>query len=183
MKLEPDAPQKYCESHQDEFRIAEQVRAEYVVLSLDSLLPQIQVEPAEAKKSYDERQRESASGDTPGESYPDRSGQERGRCGKTESKGESGRGRRGAEEEPEQLCRARQGVFQDPGSAATAAIFATFGRGSMVKGFDDAVFSMKVGEISGPVETEYGYHIIRVTAINAGSIKTFDRHVPRSSGS
>ena len=50
VKLEPDAPQRYYEGHQDEFRIAEQVRAEYVVLSLDSLLPQIQVEPAEAKK-------------------------------------------------------------------------------------------------------------------------------------
>ena len=67
---------------------------------------------------------------------------------------------------------------QDPGSAAKGGDLGTFSRGSMVKGFDDAVFSMKVGEISGPVETEYGYHIIRVTTINAGSIKSFDQVRP-----
>jgi len=48
----------------------------------------------------------------------------------------------------------------------------------MVKGFDDAVFSMKAGEISAPVETEYGYHIIRVTGINPGQVKSFEQARP-----
>lgn len=38
-----------------------------------------------------------------------------------------------------------------------------FGRGQMVKEFEDAVFSMKVGQISSPVKTQYGYHIIKLT--------------------
>ncbi|WP_126051628.1 peptidylprolyl isomerase [Siminovitchia acidinfaciens] len=38
----------------------------------------------------------------------------------------------------------------------------TFGRGEMVKEFEEAVFSMKVGEVSDPVKTEYGYHIIKL---------------------
>jgi peptidyl-prolyl cis-trans isomerase C len=38
-----------------------------------------------------------------------------------------------------------------------------FGRGQMVQEFEDAVFSMQVGEISGPVKTQFGYHIIKLT--------------------
>ena len=41
-----------------------------------------------------------------------------------------------------------------------------FGRGQMVKEFDDACFSMNVGELRGPVKTQFGYHLIRLDAKN-----------------
>ncbi|MDO6460271.1 peptidylprolyl isomerase [Granulosicoccaceae sp. 1_MG-2023] len=40
----------------------------------------------------------------------------------------------------------------------------TFGRGQMVKEFDDAVFNGEVGAVQGPVKTQFGYHLLQVTS-------------------
>ena len=56
---------------------------------------------------------------------------------------------------------------QDPGSAAQDGSLGSFGRGMMVKPFEEAVFSMKPNEIRGPVESDFGYHIIRLDGIQA----------------
>lgn len=39
----------------------------------------------------------------------------------------------------------------------------TFGRGQMVKEFDEVVFSAPVGQVQGPVRTQFGYHLLEVT--------------------
>jgi peptidyl-prolyl cis-trans isomerase C len=40
----------------------------------------------------------------------------------------------------------------------------TFGPGQMVREFDEVVFSAPVGEVQGPVKTQFGYHLVEVTA-------------------
>jgi len=52
---------------------------------------------------------------------------------------------------------------KDPGSAQQGGDLNYFGRGRMVPAFDSAVFGASVGSIVGPVETQFGYHIIKVT--------------------
>lgn len=51
----------------------------------------------------------------------------------------------------------------DPGTKEEGGDLGWFGRGKMVPEFEDTVFSMEVGEISQPVKTDYGYHIIKLT--------------------
>lgn len=51
---------------------------------------------------------------------------------------------------------------EDPGSKDNGGLYEDFPRGQMVKPFEDASFSVPVGEMSGVVETTYGYHIIKV---------------------
>jgi parvulin-like peptidyl-prolyl isomerase len=51
---------------------------------------------------------------------------------------------------------------EDPGSRENGGLYEDFGRGRMVKPFEDASFAVAVGGISDIVETDYGYHIIKV---------------------
>jgi foldase protein PrsA len=62
----------------------------------------------------------------------------------------------------------------DPGSKDTGGNLGSFDRSRMVEPFADAAFSLKVNEISDPVKTQYGWHVIEVTGKTPGSDQTFE---------
>ena len=62
----------------------------------------------------------------------------------------------------------------DTGSAAQGGDLDFFGRGAMVKPFEDAAFALKLGEISNVVESDFGYHVILLDAVRGGEKKPFE---------
>ncbi len=64
---------------------------------------------------------------------------------------------------------------KDPGSAAQGGDLGFFGKGMMVKPFEEAVFKLKPGEISEIVESDFGFHIIRLTEVKPAQIRPFEQ--------
>jgi peptidyl-prolyl cis-trans isomerase D len=79
---------------------------------------------------------------------------------------------------PDSFADAARKNSQDPGSAAKGGDLDFFGRGAMVKPFEDAVFSMKKGDISDVVESDFGYHVIKLTDVKAPKEKSFEELRP-----
>ncbi len=64
----------------------------------------------------------------------------------------------------------------DPGSKSKKGDLGFFPKGQMVPEFDNVAFALKVGEISEPVKTQFGYHIIKVTDRKVGLEATYEQH-------
>lgn len=165
----------YFDLNQKEFQVPEQIKVEYVRLSSKDLMARSDVKPEDARKYYDEHQAEFSSPEQRQASHILLT------VAGTASQAEQDAVKAKAElllaqvnKDPAKFAELARQNSQDPGSAVNGGDLGLFGRGMMVKPFDDAVFSLKVGEISGLVKSDFGYHIIKLTAIKASNATPYD---------
>jgi peptidyl-prolyl cis-trans isomerase C len=67
----------------------------------------------------------------------------------------------------------------DTGSAAQGGDLGFFAKGQMVKPFEDAAFALNVGQVSQPVQSQYGWHVIKIIEKRKTQPQTFDQMAPQ----
>ena len=169
VKLEAGAAKQYYDARPNEFQLPDQARIDYLVLTLDAIAAQIEVSADEVKQFYEQNLKQYAKGDERQASHilvavDAKASAEQ----KQAARAKAEQLLRQAKQNPATFAELARKNSQDPGSAANGGDLGFFPRGTMTKSFDDAVFQMKAGEIAGPVETEFGYHIVRLTAVKGG---------------
>ena len=165
----------YYKANADKFQSTERADIEYVVLNLAAVQKDIVVPEAELKAYYEQNAARLAGMEERRASHilinADKSA--------TAAARDAARAKAQAvlaevQKSPTQFAELARKNSQDTGSATKGGDLDFFGRGAMVKPFEDAVFALKKGETSGLVETEFGFHIIRLTDIKQPEQKSFD---------
>jgi len=176
VKADDAAIKAYYDANQSAFQTPEQAKIEYVSLTPDSLGSQANIDPAAVRKQYDENLKQYAKAEERQASHiltavkPDAKDDEKA-AAKKKAEDLAAQARR----TPAKFAELAKENSQDPGSAAQGGDLGFISHdGSMVKPFEDAVFSGKEGDIIGPVQTDFGWHVIKVTAIKPAKTQSFE---------
>ena len=165
----------FYKDNQALFKAPESASIEYVVLDVESIKRTITINEADLKSYYDQN-------------IARLSGNEERRAShilinaaKGAPAAERDKARARAQEllavvrkAPDSFADEAKKNSQDTGSAAAGGDLDFFARGAMVKPFEDAAFAMKKGDISDVVESDFGFHIIKLTDVKAPKQKTFE---------
>jgi len=146
VKVDEARLKSYYEENPAQFRQPERVRAEYVLLSADTLARDVPVTDAEVKAQWDARY---------GAAFAERE------AARKKAEGILAEVRK----DPKRFAEVAKAQSDDKPSAEQGGDLGFQPRGSFVKPFEDALYKMKPGQISVVVETEFGFHILRLEAI------------------
>lgn len=173
-EITDEAVQDYYKQNQKEFQLPEQARVEYVKFSVDDLVGKASVAEEELRRYYDEHQQEFGAPEERRAAHiligvaaatP--------QAEQDAAKAKAEKLLQQARKNPAGFAELAKTNSEDPGSAETGGDLGFFGRGMMVKPFEDAAYALKQGEISGLVQSDFGYHIIKLLAIKPAQIPPY----------
>ena len=181
VKVTPEQVKAYFDGHPAEFTQPERVRVEYAELSVDALAAKAAVPADELKKFYDDGMARNQWGKPEQRKAshvlisvaPDAKEADA-KAAEAKAQAIADRLRKA----PKTFADVAKKESQDPGSAVNGGELPAFGRGEMVKPFEDAAFAAKKGEIVGPVKSDFGYHVIMVTDIRPAQVKSLAEATP-----
>jgi peptidyl-prolyl cis-trans isomerase D len=162
--------QAHFQANTETYRVAEKRRVKYVAVDADSLRATVSVTPQEIEARYRENISTYSTPEQVRASHI---------LFKTEGKDEAAV-RKQAEsvlaqvEAGENFASLARQHSEDEASSESGGDLDYFGRGAMVPAFDDAAFAMEPGQTSDLVQTEYGFHIIRLVDKRAAATRPLD---------
>jgi peptidyl-prolyl cis-trans isomerase D len=178
-RVSADAIRAFYDKNPARFRVPEAVDVDYVVLSADALLAAEKVTPEEVKAYYE------ANAARYGEPEQRRAshiliGFKNGaaEAEKAKAKERALRILTEVRKSPARFSELAKENSSDSGSASKGGDLGFFSRGMMVRPFEDAAFHLKLNEISDLVQSDYGFHIIKLTGIKPGKRKSLEEVRP-----
>jgi peptidyl-prolyl cis-trans isomerase D len=162
VKIDEAQVKAHYEASQADYRTPERVRAEYVVLSAESLARQEPPSENEIKAAY-----ESRAGSFRVEE------QRRASHILVKTKEEADKLISELRKTPNRFAELAKKHSQDPGSAEKGGDLGWFGRGMMVKPFEEAAFKLAQNEMQ-VVQSEFGFHVLRLTGVQAAKQRPFE---------
>lgn len=175
VKVTDDMLKAYYDKNTARFETPEQADIEYVVLDAAAVAAQATVTDDDIKSYYEQNQKQYATEEQRRASHilitvkKDASAAD-----KAAAKSKADALVAQLRKNPGDFAKLAKANSQDPGSAANGGDLGYFSRDAMVKPFADAAFSLKQGEISDPVESDFGYHVIEVTGIKPASVQPLE---------
>ncbi len=167
--------QAYYDKNANKFQSAESADIEYVVLDIESLRQTIVLNEQDLKSYYEQNlQRLSSKEERRASHILITAAKDAPEAEKKAARAKAEDLLKAVKAKPASFAEAARKNSQDPGSAVKGGDLDFFGRGAMVKVFEDAAFSLKKSEISDIVESEFGYHIIQLTDIKAPKAQSFE---------
>ncbi|MDR2187456.1 MAG: SurA N-terminal domain-containing protein [Azonexus sp.] len=163
VKLAEGAAKRYYDENSDQFRQPEQGIAEYVVLSLDDIGSQAAVSEDDIKAWYDSHRAQYERREEERRASHILIASEKPGVDKARAKAEEVLAE--VRKNPGRFAELARKYSDDPGSAKQGGDLGLFGRKAMDKSFEDAAFALGEGKISGVVQSDFGFHIIKLTGI------------------
>jgi len=170
----------HYETHKQKYKSIETADIEYVVLNLETIEKGITVSESDLKTYFDQNQAALSSKEERRASHIlINAGKDMTTVDRLKAKEKALNLLESLKKTPQQFTELAKQNSDDSGSAGKGGDLDFFARGSMVKPFEDAVFALKKGEISGLVETEFGFHIILLTEIKSAAGQDFQKIRPQ----
>lgn len=175
VKVDEAAIKQYYDKNTKEFELPEQVKVAYVKFAAGNLAAKIEVSPADAQAYYKEHGKEFGAPEQRQAAHilinvdPQTSAAEQ-----DAAKAKAEQLLAKVKQAPASFADLAKQNSQDLGSAANGGDVGFFGQEQMMKPFAEATFALKIGEVSGLVKSDSGYHIIKLLAIKPAQIPAFD---------
>ncbi|NDP40368.1 MAG: peptidyl-prolyl cis-trans isomerase [Rhodoferax sp.] len=165
----------FYKANQALFQSPEHASIEYVVLDLDSVKKSIVISEADMKSYYEQNaERLSGKEERRASHILINAAKDAPAADRQKAKARADELLKAVRQSPDSFADVAKTNSQDTGSAANGGDLDFFSRGAMVKPFEDAVFAMKQGDISDVVESDFGYHIIKLTDVKKPAQRSFE---------
>lgn len=165
----------FYDKHSERFRTQESADVEYVVLDAAQLASAIRLPEADVKSYYEQNlQRLSGKEERRVSHILIAADKSVSQADKDKALAQAEKLQQELQKSPAKFAELARKFSQDPGSATRGGDLDYFGRGAMVKPFEDAAFSMKKGDISAVVHTDFGYHILMLTDVKQAPVPSFE---------